>query len=171
MNKVLIYLGTSNENKQIIEDIFNQIGVKISFIGDNDLDNTLKELLETSREEYKIGNRNPFMYIDGNDKNEIKNLESILRNNNVNIERQALKTKTNIGWTLRELMDEIDEEFEYFKLRDHLYHLIMNPDKEKIARDPDYLKLMSMAFSLLEDESVEKNIIEIAIKTIENYKK
>ncbi len=72
MNKVLIYLGTSNENKQIIEDIFNQIGVKISFIGDNDLDNTLKELLETSREEYKIGKRNPFMYIDGNDKNEMK---------------------------------------------------------------------------------------------------
>ena len=110
------------------------------------------------------------MFIDGDNVNEIKSLESILRDNNVKIERKAVKTKNNISWTLRALMDEVDEEFEYFKLRDHLYNLIMHPDKEKLKKDPDYLKLMSMAFSLLEDQNVGKDILEIAIKSIENFK-
>ena len=46
----------------------------------------------------------------------------------------------------------------------------MHPDKEKLKKDPDYLKLMSMAFSLLEDQNVGKDILEIAIKSIENFK-
>lgn len=170
MNKVLIYLGTSNLKEKVIEDVFKQIGIEINYIDDDDLENTLEKLLELPRKESKKGKREPFMFIDGDNVDEIKNLESILRDNNVKIERKAVKTKNNISWTLRALMDEVDEEFENFQLRDHLYNLIMHPDKEKLKKDPDYLKLMSMAFSLLEDQNVGKDILEIAIKSIENFK-
>ena len=170
MNKVLIYLGTSNLKEKVIEDVFKQIGIEINYIDDDDLENTLERLLELPRKEGEKGKREPFMFIDGDNVDEIKNLESILRDNNVKIERKAVKTKNNISWTLRALMDEVDEEFEYFQLRDHLYNLIMHPDKEKLKKDPDYLKLMSMAFSLLEGQNVGKDILEIAIKSIENFK-
>lgn len=170
MNKVLIYLGKSDLKEELIENIFDQIGIEINYINDEDFENTLEKLLNMPKKGGKKGKRYPFMFIDGDNVDEIKNLESILKEKNVHIERKAVKTKNNIRWTLKELMDEVDEEFEYFKQRDRLYYLIMHPDKEKLAKDPDYLKLMSMAFSLLEDQNVDKDILEIAIKSIENYK-
>ena len=86
MNKVLIYLGTSNLKEKVIEDVFKQIGIEINYIDDDDLENTLEKLLELPRKESKKGKREPFMFIDGDNVDEIKNLESILRDNNVKIE-------------------------------------------------------------------------------------
>ena len=38
MNKVLIYLGTSNLKEKVIEDVFKQIGIEINYIDDDDLE-------------------------------------------------------------------------------------------------------------------------------------
>ena len=74
MNKVLIYLGTSNLKEKVIEDVFKQIGIEINYIDDDDLENTLEKLLELPRKESKKGKREPFMFIDGDNVDEIKNL-------------------------------------------------------------------------------------------------
>mgnify|MGYP000556187896 CR=1 FL=1 len=103
------------------------------------------------------------MFIDGDNVDEIKNLESILRDNNVKIERKAVKTKNNISWTLRALMDEVDEEFEYFKLRDHLYNLIMHPDKEKTKKRSRLFETDVNGIFFVGRPNVGKDILEIAI--------
>ena len=74
MNKVLIYLGTSNLKEKVIEDVFKQIGIEINYIDDDDLENTLEKLLELPRKEGEKGKREPFMFIDGDNVDEIKNL-------------------------------------------------------------------------------------------------
>ena len=53
MNKVLIYLGTSNLKEKVIEDVFKKIGIEINYIDDDDLENTLEKLLELPRKESK----------------------------------------------------------------------------------------------------------------------
>ena len=58
MNKVLIYLGTSNLKEKVIEDVFKQIGIEINYIDDDDLENTLEKLLELPRKESKKENEN-----------------------------------------------------------------------------------------------------------------
>ena len=170
MEKVLIYIGNSRIEKTKLEQVFRALNIDYGFLDDQDMDKTMSFLLSHTKKECHPSNKEAFMFLDGNDINEIKNLESILKQEAIDIPRKALKTKNNIDWLLGDLMKEVDEEYQYFKLKDDLRELVMNPNKEKLTQDPDYLKLMSMAFSLLEDDRVEKEILEIAIKTIESYK-
>ena len=77
MNKVLIYLGTSNLKEKVIEDVFKQIGIEINYIDDDDLENTFGKVIRITSKRRGKGKREPFMFIDGDNVDEIKNLESI----------------------------------------------------------------------------------------------
>lgn len=171
MKKILVYIGRTKIKKENLESVFNKLKLKYAYLSDEHLKMKMSELVSLDNMDYTPGTKEGFMYVDTNDVKEIQDFDSLLKEAQADIERKAIITDNNIGWTLEELIDEVDREYNYFKLKDRLYYLVSNPDREKINNDENYLKLMSMAYSLLENDPIEEELLEIAIRSIETYTK
>lgn len=168
MNKVLIYLGEETDKEEQLIKILNISGIEYSFVGDDDLSIKMSELLSKRTKNGLQGKGHGFIYIDEADVKEIQKFDNLLKENNVDIPRKAIKTENNLSWTLGSLLKEVNEEYEYFCLKDEIHAIVMNPDREKLNTDGDYLRLMSMAFSLLEDDQAPKEVLEIALKALKS---
>lgn len=169
MNKILIYIGNQNIDLNKLQEVIQQFTNEFSYIDDTDMDVKMIELLEKENKKAIQGKEDAFLYIESRDVEELQNLDKELDEQNIQIERKAIKTENNVDWTLRELLNEVREEFEYFQLKDKLYALITSPNKEKLNTDPIYLRTMTMAFSLLQDDEVDKNTLKMAIESIEKF--
>lgn len=125
-------------------------------IGDEQLDWSMKDLL-IGNYEAKTWTRPAFIYMSVD---EVADFGFCL---------QAVETKINREWTLKRLMDEVEQEFEYFSIRNELYECLMNPDRERLQKDTHYRKCMAYGFSLYEDKKTPLSALKEALRYIREY--
>ena len=161
---LIIYAG-KDIDKEKLEALLDEHGYPFKLIGDECLDTEIQDVL-TVEKTFIPAKNNTLILIDGMDREEIKEFNRILSGNGFDIPRKAVITPSNSLWPLGKLIDEIDEEYAYFRAREELYTLLTNPDKKRLAEDPQYLKMMSNAYALLEDENADTELICAAIQII-----
>lgn len=160
---ILVYL---NEQDKKLIDVLDANRFTYALIGDQQKDVTMKELLEHPEQSNASGPT--FMFLSGLDDKQQTWLSDALKENEVYIPRVAIETVYNIDWKLGDLLKEIEEEYQYFKTRDILYHLITNPDRERLASDKEYLKLMAYGLSLVEKQETTIEEMQECIDTIQS---
>ena len=160
---ILVYLN--EEDKKLI-DVLEGNRFTYALIGDQQKDKTMKELLENPEASKASGQT--FLFISGLEEKAQTWLADALKENEIFIPRVAIETPYNIDWTLGHLLDEVEREYQYFSTRDTLFRLIMNPDKERIASDKEYLKLMAYGLSLVEKEDASVEEMKECIEHIES---
>ncbi len=137
-------------------DDFTLEGYNYTLIGDEQLNCLMKDLL-VNEYEAKTWTRPSFVYM------------SIEENVDFGFVRQAVETKTNREWTLKQLMNEVDQEFEYFSVRNELYEFLMNPNRERLQNDKQYRNCMVYGFSLYEDKKTPLSTLKEALRYIREY--
>ena len=85
-----------------------------------------------------------------------------MKEKGIRLGRVAVRTENNISWKLKDLMDEVEEEFQYFLLRDKLFEIVTHPDKERLDADSEYLKRMSLVYAMLEDSNTKMDDLKAA---------
>ena len=142
---ILAYNVNENDLKKLL--------IPYKIIGDEVLSMKMKELLKQDIV-CKTWKFPPFLYLDGLDETSMKKVDVL------QVGRVALSTPTNLEWTLEKLMKEVQEEYHYFEIRSALYDYLIHPDKSRIQSDPMYLKVLSYAFSLYENEKTPVSVLE-----------
>lgn len=166
---LLIYAGKDIQAGQLAE-LLTQYDYPFKIIGDESLDVTLQNLQDGAAP--VIPAEGPtFILMEGMDENEIKEFNRILWDHSFDIPRKAVTTPSNSSWTLRKLLAEIEEEYAYFTAREELYELLTHPDKERIQSDPSYLKMMSQAFAIFDNEGTDIEMLRGLIEIIKADKK
>ena len=156
---ILVYKG-NDEN--IIKQL-NKLNMEYKVVGDEQLSEKMVNLL-TKDVEGNTFTHHTFLYLDGLNKEQMKKLDE-----NIHVERIAVSTQSNLEWTLSYLMDEVENEYHYFEVRNALYQMLIHPDKERIKIDPDYLHLLSYGFSLYENEKTPVKQLEQVLHMIRDY--
>lgn len=163
MKKILIYGPELS-----LGPIAKAMRFSYAYLGDTDLGETMQSLMSRENKEAKETKEN-FWYLIGFDKKEIQTLDRWLQQEKIAVDCMAVHTETNEMWTLETLYAEVKEEREYFIVRQQLLDLLMHPDKEKLKEDPMYLRIMSLAFALTEDQNAKKEDFLQAIDRISNF--
>ncbi len=143
---VIIYLG--KETNRILE-IMDSLSLSYRVVGDLQKGLPMKELLKTERT--SSGKGNGFLYLYEEPETNQQRLAEALKKEEIFIPRVAVNTENNINWTLEYLMEIVEQEYEYYALKEKIYDIITHPDKTRLKADPFYRKRMVRAYSLLED--------------------
>lgn len=132
-------------------------------VGDEQLSEKMVDLL-TEDVDGKTFTHHTFLYLDGLTKQQMKKIDAC-----IHVGRVAVSTKSNLEWTLSYLMDEVEKEYHYFEVRNTLYQTLIQPDRERIKIDPNYLHLLSYGFSLYENEKTPVQQLEQVLHMIRCY--
>ncbi len=143
---ILFYKGIENAS----------LDCEYKLIGDEQMNCLMKDLLEKDVQAF-TWTRPSFIYM-----NEEEDLD-------FGFCRQAVETKTNREWTLQQLMDEIDQEYEYFCIRNELYECLTHPDIKRLKEDVKYKECMVYCFQLYEDKKTPLSILKEALMYIREY--
>lgn len=158
---ILVYWN--QEDKNLLE-VLEASQFVYRCIGDQQKDSTMRQLLEHPESSETSGPT--FLFLADMDQREQLRLADTLKENQLFIPRVAIKTEHNIDWTLRDLLEEIEREYHYFLAREDLYYLITHPDKERLASDKRYLRMMSYGMSVLEKEESTTEELQECIRQI-----
>lgn len=152
---ILVYFKESSKQKDVVETILKDLNEEFKEVGDNHLDLVIANVF--SSDEKPVSNKlyEDFLFLDTMQQDKIQILAKKLKEKGIQLGRVAVRTENNISWKLKDLMDEVEEEFQYFLLRDKLFDIISHPDKERLDKDPKYLKLMSFVYTLLENSNTK----------------
>ncbi|EOS61968.1 hypothetical protein C815_00291 [Firmicutes bacterium M10-2] len=169
---VLVYYGNQFAKKDKIVDVLKKMNVSYIEIGEEDLDYTLGELLEKEKSSINFeSDREIFLYFCDMDVNTITKIDEALKAKGIHVLHKAVRTDTNIGWKLVDLLDHIEAEASYFKKREKLRNLVSHPDQVLLSTNEKYQSLMVMCFELLEETDVPEKMYDTAIQLIENFPK
>lgn len=147
---ILVY----SKNCQKIIDELRALNLEYKCISDLDFQKKMKDLLMQPVIEGTC-TKEDFLYLDGVNEEQMKSLDE-----NVHVLRVAVSTPTNLEWNLEQLMEEIEKEYNYFKVRNDLYQILIHPNKERLNMDSNYLKQLAYAFSLYENEKTPVEILQ-----------
>ncbi len=152
---ILVYFKEGSKQKDVVETILKDLNEEFKEVGDNHLDLVIANVF--SSDEKPVSNKlyEDFLFLDTMQQDKIQLLAKRLKEKGIQLGRVAVRTENNISWKLKDLMDEVEEEFQYFLLRDKLFDIISHPDKERLDKDPKYLKLMSFVYALLENSNTK----------------
>lgn len=169
---VLVYYGNQFAKKDEIIDVLKKMNVSYIEIGEEDLDHTLGELLKKENSSINLeSDREIFLYFCDMDVNTITKIDEALKAKGIHVLHKAVRTDTNIGWKLVDLLDHIEAEASYFKKREKLRDLVSHPDQVLLSTNEKYQNLMVMCFELLEETDVPEKMYDTAIQLIENFPK
>ena len=159
---ILIYYGKEIDKRSQIQKVLESMNLSYIEIGDSELEKPLKEIQESSLD---LSGCHPlFLYFRNEEHATVQEFEKRL---GFTVPRKAMQNELNQDWRLMDLMKEIQEESEYFILREHLYDLIQQVDMERMKQDEEYAKLMSAGYGLFEQDDVPKDLLAFAIELIE----
>lgn len=152
---ILVYFKEGSKQKDVVETILKDLNEEFKEVGDNHLDLVIANVF--SSDEKPVSNKlyEDFLFLDTMQQDKIQILAKKLKEKGIQLGRVAVRTENNISWKLKDLMDEVEEEFQYFLLRDKLFDIISHPDKERLDKDPKYLKQMSFVYALLENSNTK----------------
>lgn len=166
---IFIYYGKDLQKKEIIRQGMKALKLDYIELGEKRLLQTMGSLVNLKKSDLDLMGEYPlFLYAVGETTETILNLEKEI---GFTIPRKAKSNENNRKWKLIDLMKEIDEEAVYFEKREYLYDLIKKADSHRMETDIEYAKLMSAAYSLIEEGDAPISILEIAIEMVENQSK
>lgn len=167
---VVIYYGKQYALRDQVAEVLEQMHVPYVELGDEDLDRTLKELIQKEESTACLeGERDIFMYFSDVPVDTIEKIDDALKAKGIHIVHKAVKTDTNLGWKLSDLLDHIHAEASYFQKREKLRTLVSHPDPVLLSTNPKYRDLMVMGFELLEETDVPEKMYDTAIHLIETF--
>lgn len=152
---ILVYFKEGSKQKETVESILKEMQEEFKEVGDNHLDLLLSEVFSSEEPPKSNQEFEDFLFLDTMQPQDIQNFSMRLKEKKIRMGRVAVRTENNISWKLRDLMEEVEQEFQYFLLRDQLYELVMHPDKERLEKDPAYMRLMSSVYALIEDSNTK----------------
>lgn len=165
---VLVYYGDNAALKPAFDKAFKTLGIEKKDLGKEDLKTAMGELIKAPKKEVTDFGTGPlFMYLDGHGARDLQRIGEVLAKENIHVSHKAMKTENNQSWPLEVLMDEIDKEDRWYKARSRLYQLLVTPDKDRLDKDPDYMRLMSAAYDLYDRQDASVEELEEAVKAIE----
>lgn len=167
---ILIYYGKDLALKEQVNKILDSLHVSYVELGVDDLDSKMNDLAKKENSTSELGGDHEiFMYFYEEKVDTIEKVDNALKEAGIHIHHKAVNTPSNVEWTLKELMDHIQAEASYFKKREKLRYLVSHPDMVKLAHDPQYMKLMTVCFELLEETDVPEKMYDKALEMIEHY--
>lgn len=117
MKKILIYLGDYQEKKSKLKKVLDSTQIPYHFLCDNDLNCTIKDLLENNHHLSQSTNDHcsiDLMFLDNISDEEIALLNDKLKKIDISMPRKAMRTEHNEKWLLKDLLNEIEKEHNYF---------------------------------------------------------
>ena len=116
---VIVYLG--KETNRILE-IMDSLSLPYRVVGDRQKGIPMKELLKTKQT--SSGKGNGFLYLYKEPETNQQMLADALKKEEIFIPRVAVNTENNINWTLGYLMQIVEQEYEYYALKEKIYDII-----------------------------------------------
>lgn len=159
---IIVYYGADIEKRDHIRTVLQSLPYSFIEIGDEASDTVLKDIEADSKD--LRGDSPLFMYYKNETHDTVKHVESAL---GFSVMRKAMENEFNQNWKLKDLMHEINEEAEYFIVREKLYMLVQNADVKRMEEDEEYAQLMAASYGLIEQEDAPVDLLEFAIELIE----
>lgn len=159
---ILVYFKDGSQQKEIVEHVLKDLNEEFKEVGDNHLDLVISKVFSSDEEPVENKLYEDFLFLDTMQQDKIQLFAKLLQEKGIRLGRVAVRTENNISWKLKDLMDEVEEEFQYFLLRDQLFEIVTHPDKERLDADPEYLKRMSLVYAMLEDSNTKMDDLKAA---------
>lgn len=159
---IIVYYGKDIDLQDPIQKALCALNIPYLEIGDDCLNIELKDIQQSSKD--LKGTYPLFMYFIDEEYETVKKLSSLL---NFPVPRKAMQNENNKQWTLKALMEEIEEEVEYFQVREQLYGLVQKADVKRMETDDEYAQLMAASYGLIEQEEASVDLLKFAIELIE----
>ncbi len=161
---VIIYLG--NGSRKIL-DVLDEMDCTYKLVGDAQLDTTMKDLLQLNR--FSRSRGECFMYFIDFPQERFQEFDLRMAQAHLDLPLMAIKTDQNYEWTLRQLMEGVQQEYEQFNVREDLIDALAQPDVERLHTDMNYFALIASGYQLLLDPNTSIEMIEKKYEMIKNY--
>lgn len=149
---VLVYIGKDVDAKALIE-IFENSKISYSLVNDTHLNKRIGSLLNEENKEIDKGMYYSFLLFDEvNEK--MDTLRNQMKEQSIYIPRIAVQTEYNIHWTLKELMDEVDREVEYFKYKELVIKKLKNPNRNRMEKDMEYIRTITLSIPRVQKDDM-----------------
>lgn len=175
MDKIILY-GFSKDLNLKLAAIAKEFEIETIYTGDKDLKETMGDILNYSENEpdYKNFSHNlSFIFFSNMDRNKLYNFLKVANKMGISLPHKSVATPNNIKWSLRYLMEHIEEEHrvmtKWNKLGEYVKRLETDATlvKEKELKD----KLIEKAHSFKENMDLTEEMIDDLILKIEDYLK
>lgn len=163
---ILAYFKKDSQEEDKIIKIFQQYDFLYKEVGDNHLECEMEQLKESKEIATKGNTMEDFLFLDEMDEKEIQDLLKLFKQEGIQIGRVCVATENNKKWTLRQLMEEVDEEYRYFAIRDEIYSILKCPDKERLEKDENYLRLFSTIYAMVEENACSLDDLKKALNIL-----
>ncbi len=167
---ILVYLKDDSSHKEEILSTLKKYEPDYKVVGDNHLDQVITSIFSSEEKPKQSQEFEDFLFLDTMKPEAVQQFSKELIQKGIRLGRVAVRTENNVSWTLRTLMEEVEEEFQFFQLREKLYDVILHPDKDRLQKDAHYMHLMSETYALLENRTATKKDLEQAWSLLENEK-
>lgn len=169
---ILIYCGKDNRLHEKIEKDFKDLSVR--WIDASMQDCKLGELIDPQSTldfsyHESIDEREPFIYFANMDIKEVNALIDRMKQAGICLTNRAVQTKNNVRMTLMEELSEVAQESQYFEKRDRLLGYVVHADRERMDRDEDYFKCVTLAAMLLQEAELSLRILDQALEIMESF--
>lgn len=169
MNKIIIYTPHVSEKHEALK-LALQASYDVHIVSKKDLSRSILDILENNN----MGNHDSVHFIDfelilfpSMKPEKINEISKLLNESNLSIERKAMITEHNIHWKLYDLLVEIDQEHQFFKLREQLIHLVNSAIQTPIETIDDqyvdvFQKRVLEAYDVIQNNVQDMTIINKA---------
>lgn len=169
---ILIYCGKENALHDKIEKDFGELDVR--WITSSMYDRKLGELIDPESKldfsfHESMDEREPFIYFAGMDIKDVNALIDRMEQAGLSVTNRAVETKNNVDMTLLEELTEVAQESQYFEKRDRLLDYVIHADRERMNRDDDYFKCVSLAAMLLQEADLSPRVLDQALQIMESF--
>ena len=153
---ILAYIGKEINGETLVQ-IFKELKLEYRELFDEDFNSRIGALLKEGTKKKCDNSRKTFLLFSKVSESQMDLLKEKMHQNDIYIPRIALETEQNVHWTLKELLDAIDEEVEYFQLRDAIISKLKKPNMYRVKTDPNYIKNLNQIVERISSEDVTIN--------------
>lgn len=164
---IAFYASDQDPNTQKLAVLLEQEGFQILRLGDDQLDLTMKDILQADTAGKSTATGPAFLYFDKEPHDAVFALQKKLHALNIPQPAMAVYTENNSTWTLRSLMQEVQREARYFARRDYLATLVHQVSRKEMEENPEFAKAVFMAYSLLQQDELPEDLLEMGIAFLE----
>lgn len=167
--KALVYLGALQDRKKEIIEVFDKYDLEAIFIDDTCLNETINTLFINGNSEdiWKQYHFNFIMFYE-QDQELLKNFYEETKQMGYVFTHKAVLTEHNQFWTLKELLNEIMQEHEFFQSWEMLMSLLRAFDNEKKVKYGDaYADAIMQAYVYTKTQKPKKKELDAFIHKIE----
>ena len=176
MINILYYDGNDKTKQTIVKEILDTFPCTYQLLETKDLSQTIGYLMQLDGFLQTEETKQPCFYHDlmilhDLDDTTISTISNALQKAQVPVARKAMLTKHNQTWTLSALLQEIEEEHQYFLCYDQLKQLLLDVNTMEetaytAASWKEYQTAFLQGYLLFQEQQPNKALLEKAIQNI-----